>query len=116
MGLAKKEHLRQMLSNAEIAGRWQQMHGRPGSEADVEEMYRHVTPRQAELAGRLALPVPGLLECIATLRRMGIKIAGTTGYFREAADATAATACATATRPTPTLASMMYRPAGPRRG
>src|SRR5262249_26560712 len=30
--------------------------------------------------------VPGVAECVAELRRRGIKVAGTTGYFREAAE------------------------------
>ncbi|MCE9563457.1 MAG: phosphonoacetaldehyde hydrolase [Planctomycetes bacterium] len=89
MGMYKKDHLRVMLSEPEIGKRWAAAHGRDWTEADVEAMYREVTPRQVEAAGRFALPVPGLLECVEELRSRGLRIGGTTGYFREAADITA---------------------------
>jgi phosphonoacetaldehyde hydrolase len=92
MGLAKKEHLRTMLAESALAARWQKAKGSHATEADVERLYQAVTPRQIEAAGRLGAPVPGLLDCVAELRRAGLKITGTTGYFRAAAEAAAATA------------------------
>jgi phosphonoacetaldehyde hydrolase len=89
MGLYKKDHLRVMLSDPSIAARWRTAHGRDWAETDVEEMYRDVTPRQVEAAARFAQPVPGLAACVENLRRLGLKIGGTTGYFREAAEVTA---------------------------
>ncbi len=92
MGLAKKEHIRRMLAEPALAARWHAARGRLPTESDVESLYRAVTPRQVEAAGRRGTPVPGLLECVAELRAAGVKIAGTTGYFREAADAAAQSA------------------------
>lgn len=89
MGLYKKDHIRVMLSDPSIAARWLSAHGRNWVESDVEALYRDVTPRQVEAAGRYSLPVPGLATCVEEIRRLGLKIGGTTGYFREAAEVTA---------------------------
>lgn len=87
MGLHKKEHIRVMLHEPDLAGRWAQVHGRAPTEDDVEQLYAIVTPLQVAAALRHDDLVPGLLECVAALRGRGIKIGGTTGYFRAAADA-----------------------------
>ena len=86
MGLHKKDHLRAMLAGP-TGERWRRAVGREWAEADVEELYRRVTPMQVEAATRHAALCPGVLECVADLRRRGVKIAATTGYFREAAEA-----------------------------
>ncbi len=85
MGIHKKEHLRAMLRSPEIAQRWLVTHGRPWSEADVDRLYEVVTPRQLESLDQHSGLTPGLLECLATLRQRGLKVGGTTGYFRAAA-------------------------------
>jgi phosphonoacetaldehyde hydrolase len=87
MGLHKKDHIRVMLHDPDVGRRWVEVHGREASESDVERLYAIVTPLQTAAAGRHGDLVPGLLECVAALRRRGIKIGGTTGYFRAAADA-----------------------------
>jgi phosphonoacetaldehyde hydrolase len=85
MGLHKKDHIRVMLSEPGLARRWAEVHGRGPDESDVERLYAIVTPLQTVAAGRHNDLVPGLLECVAALRQRGIKIGGTTGYFRAAA-------------------------------
>lgn len=89
MGLNKREHLRTMLSDPPIAKLWQDVHGRPFTEADVDRMYDAFIPIQLQAIREHADLVPGLLEVIAELRSRKIKIGGTTGYFRQAADAVA---------------------------
>jgi phosphonoacetaldehyde hydrolase len=93
MGLHKKDHLRAMLRTPDVGGEWRRVHGRDWTESDVDELYRLVTPMQVEAAAANAMLVPGVLECVSSLRSRGIKIAATTGYFREAAEA-----CYTAAR------------------
>ncbi len=85
MGLHKKDHIRVLLQGP-AGERWRQAVGRDWTEADVEELYRQVTPMQVAAARLHAELCPGVLECVAELRRHGVKIAATTGYFREAAD------------------------------
>ena len=86
MGLHKKDHIRAMLAGP-TGERWRAAVGRDWSEADVEDMYRIVTPMQVAAARTHGRLCPGVLECMAELRARGVKIAATTGYFREAAEA-----------------------------
>jgi phosphonoacetaldehyde hydrolase len=92
MGVYKKDHLRAMLQNPEVARKWRAAAGRKWTEEDVEDLYRLVAPLQVEAAKRYGLLVPGVRKCAAALRRRGAKIATTTGYFREAAGVCAAAA------------------------
>ncbi len=85
MGLHKKDHLRAMLRQPALAARWKAAVGHDWTEADVEELYRDVTPRQVEAAARYGTLIPGVVEVVAALRSRGVKVAATTGYFREAA-------------------------------
>lgn len=99
MGLHKKDHLRAMLRMPRVAAAWRTAIGREWAEGDVEELYRDVTPRQVEAAGRHRALVPGVHECMAELRRRGVKVAATTGYFHAAAQAVYAAAEAQGYRP-----------------
>lgn len=87
MGLHKKDHIRAMLKAESVDAKWQTAVGRAWDETDVEELYRDVTPLQLEAVARYGQLIPGVQECVAELRARGIKIAGTTGYFRAAAAA-----------------------------
>ena len=86
MGLHKKDHLRAMLRVPAIGERWRAAHGHDWTEDDVERLYRAVTPKQVEAARTHSKLIPGVVECVAELRQRGIKVAATTGYFREAAE------------------------------
>ncbi|QJW94519.1 phosphonoacetaldehyde hydrolase [Frigoriglobus tundricola] len=92
MGLHKKDHLRAMLRTESVGAKWRAATGREWAEADVVELYRDVTPRQVGAAQTYSALVPGATEVVAALRRAGVKIAGTTGYFHEAAAVVAAAA------------------------
>lgn len=85
MGLHKKDHIRAMLTNPAVAGRWRAAVGRGWTEADVEDLYRDVTPRQVAAVQTCSTLIPGVGNCVARLRERGLKVAATTGYFREAA-------------------------------
>jgi len=87
MGVHKKDHIRAMFQAPDVARKWRAASGRKWAEADVEELYRAATPLQVEAAKRYGTLVPGTRECVAALRRRGVRIAATTGYFREAAEA-----------------------------
>jgi phosphonoacetaldehyde hydrolase len=86
MGLQKRDHLLAMLRNPEVARRWRDTHGRDWTEADVERLYQDFVPLQMEVLDEHSRLVPGLPDCVAELRRRGILIGGTTGYFHEAAE------------------------------
>jgi phosphonoacetaldehyde hydrolase len=86
MGLAKLDHLRSLLAIPELSEQWQTRHGRPWNDADAERIYvDDYIPLQMEaIAGHDRL-VPGLLAVVEAIRGRNLKIATTTGYFREAA-------------------------------
>jgi phosphonoacetaldehyde hydrolase len=86
MGMAKLDHLRALLEIPELSERWRARHGRPWDETDVGRIYRDdYIPLQMEaIAGHDRL-VPGLLPVVEAIRSRNVKIATTTGYFREAA-------------------------------
>lgn len=86
MGLHKKDHIREILRMPAVAERWRQKHRRDWTEDDVERLYRTFIPLQMEVIDRHAELVPGLLDSVAALRRAGIRIGATTGYFQDAAD------------------------------
>lgn len=90
MGLHKKDHIRAMLRTESVGEKWRAAAGRDWTEADVDELYRDVTPRQVEAAGTYSGLIAGAPELVGALRARGVKVAATTGYFREAAAAVAA--------------------------
>jgi phosphonoacetaldehyde hydrolase len=85
MGLGKKDHIRALVQQPEVARRWRERHGTEATEDDVDDLYRRFMPLQLEVVDEYAGLVPGLLDCIGELRSRGIAIGATTGYFRAAA-------------------------------
>jgi len=94
MGLSKMEHVRAVLRMPEVSAGWRAVHGREWTEADVADVYGAATPFLVKAAAERATLVPGVLECVAELRRRGVRIGSTTGYFRAAAEACYARAAA----------------------
>jgi phosphonoacetaldehyde hydrolase len=94
MGLPKRDHVAALLRLPAVARRWQDAHGRPATEADVDAIYTRFVPRQLDALGDHCRLVPGLLECVAALRARGVRVGATTGYFRAAADRVRAAAAA----------------------
>jgi phosphonoacetaldehyde hydrolase len=85
MGLPKRDHLRALLCLPAVRQRWRQAHGRDWTEADLTALYDHFLPIQLAVLERHSDLVPGALDCTDRLRRQGVRIGMTTGYFREAA-------------------------------
>src|SRR5207248_1541265 len=85
MGLHKKDHIRAMLRTESVSAKWRAAVGRDWTESDVEELYRDVTPRQMEAAEQYSELIAGVSVLVSELRAAGVKVAASTGYFREAA-------------------------------
>lgn len=87
MGLAKKDHIRAISKIPEVVAKWQRVHGRPCTEADVNRIFEeYFKPLQVECIGRYSTLIPGMLETVKALREKGVLIGSTTGYFTEAAE------------------------------
>lgn len=89
MGLNKRQHLLTMLNQPRIDSLWKSVHGRSWNEGDVDQMYHEFMPLQLKTISQFSDLVPGVVDVVSELGAMGCKIAGTTGYFREAADTVA---------------------------
>src|SRR5262245_55063778 len=74
MGAHKKDHIRQISQLSSVAKRWQDVHGRPSTEEDVEAMYKDFIPRQLDCLAKYADLIPGTVESIAAFRARGLKI------------------------------------------
>ncbi|GAA4421183.1 phosphonoacetaldehyde hydrolase [Bremerella cremea] len=92
MGLNKREHLVRMLQTETIAQQWLAANGKAWTEDDVSRLYEEFIPYQLQAIEESSKLVPGLNEVVQHLRQHNIRIGGTTGYFKAAAEATAAAA------------------------
>ena len=86
MGRAKRDHLQALLDNPAIAERWQQAHGRPSTEQDLDTIYAQFLDVQAESVAEFSALIPGCNEAIEACRSMGLKIGSSTGYTRALLD------------------------------
>lgn len=82
MGLAKKDHIRRILGEPEVAEAWTAAHGTGPVEEDVVRLYAKFEPEMMGLLAGYAEVISGAVETVDALRELGIKIAGTTGYTR----------------------------------
>src|SRR5947209_327508 len=82
MGLHKRDHVRALFRLPAVAARWYTAHGRDWTEADVERVYEAFIPIQMEVLPAYAEPITGVPAAVEELRRRGVKVGGTTGYFR----------------------------------
>jgi len=80
MGLMKKDHIRCMLNLPGIRKRWEAAHKSAPEESDVDALYRETEPMMVSAIHRHGELIPGLLETVAEMRGMGMKIGSCTGY------------------------------------
>ena len=83
MGLAKKDHVRELFHMDTVQKQWIAEYGRVPSENDVEEIYSDLEPALSDIVAYYSNPVPGAVELINTLKGQGIKVGTTTGYVAE---------------------------------
>ena len=83
MGIAKIDHVREMLKMERISKEWERLHERPFTEDDVREIYELSEKLILDILKDFSDPKPYVLEAISALREKGIKIGSTTGYNDE---------------------------------
>jgi phosphonoacetaldehyde hydrolase len=83
MGAHKRVHIEKITRLDAVRRRWQETHGRPPADADVDAMFEAFVPLQLECLSTYSELIPGALETVAALRRRGIRIGSTTGYTTE---------------------------------
>jgi phosphonoacetaldehyde hydrolase len=80
MGVAKKDHIRNICELSPVVVQWQKQNGRPPDENDVERIYAETEPMMVDSVTRHADLIPGLLETVEALHKQGVKIGSSTGY------------------------------------
>ena len=83
MGIAKLDHIREMLNMDRISNEWKNIHGRNFTEDDVKKIYELSETLILDVLKDFSTPKPYVLETIKALREKGIKIGSTTGYNDE---------------------------------
>ena len=83
MGMLKRDHIKTMLHMDRIHGMWLEKYSREVTEEDIDNMYNLFEEKLMSILDRFAEPKPYVLETIAKLREMGLKIGSTTGYTDE---------------------------------
>ena len=83
MGAHKKVHIRKVSQIPAVARRWQDAHGGPCTEDDVEKMFADFVPLQLACLADYADLIPGTIETVQAMRDRGMKIGSTTGYISE---------------------------------
>jgi phosphonoacetaldehyde hydrolase len=83
MGAHKRVHIQRIGQLDPVRRRWQEVHGRPPSEADVDRMFADFVPLQLACLSEYSTLIPGTLDAVAAMRARGMKIGSTTGYLRE---------------------------------
>jgi phosphonoacetaldehyde hydrolase len=82
MGLAKREHIRSLLAEPEVASLWQSRYHRTASESDVNALYAEFVPLQTNCLLEYSQVIEGVVPVVEELRARKIRIGGTTGYTR----------------------------------
>ncbi len=83
MGKAKDEHVTNLLAYPQMLTAWRARYGRDPVRADVASIMESLRGPMREHAARASTLIPGARECFEQLRRLGIRVASSTGYTRE---------------------------------
>ncbi len=83
MGAHKRVHIQKISEIPAVRQRWQEVHGAPPGEEDVDRMFANFVPLQLECLSSYSELIPGTLETVAACRDRGMKIGSTTGYLPE---------------------------------
>ncbi|MDR0436851.1 MAG: phosphonoacetaldehyde hydrolase [Bacteroidales bacterium] len=82
MGMAKIEHVRQLLRMKRINSEFQRIYGRDWTEDDVVNLNRSFEKYLFATLTDYTTPIPRVIETVDLLRKKGLKIGSTTGYTR----------------------------------
>ncbi len=86
MGMAKRDHIREVGRAAAVDAGWRAVHGHAMSEAEIDAVMAVFEPMNVASVEAHADFIPGALDALAALRAQGIRIGATTGYTRPIMD------------------------------
>jgi phosphonoacetaldehyde hydrolase len=82
MGMAKRDHIRQVGTAPAVAAAWRATHGRDFDEVAVEAIFDVFEPLNVAAVAAHSALIPGAREALAWCAARGIRIGSTTGYTR----------------------------------
>ncbi len=83
MGREKREHVAAMLEMPRLAQMWEQINGHRPDDDDVSAVFASVLELMPSTLADYAEPVPGCVDAMAALKKMGIAVGSCTGYSRS---------------------------------
>ena len=83
MGMAKLDHVKEILKIERVAEAWRAKTGQAPAEADALRIYASLEPLMAASAARHSTLIPGAAATFAELKRRGLKVGSGTGYTRQ---------------------------------
>ncbi|MCZ6729103.1 MAG: phosphonoacetaldehyde hydrolase [SAR324 cluster bacterium] len=83
MGAHKRVHIQRISEIDAVRARWQEAHGKPPDDSDVDAMFAEFVPLQLDCLSNYSQLIPGTLEAVKEIRKMGAKIGSTTGYLKD---------------------------------
>ena len=83
MGAHKRVHIQRISELDSVRQRWQQTHGRPPNEGDIDAMFAEFVPLQLKCLSNYSTLIPGTLDTVKECRKRGYKIGSTSGYLPE---------------------------------
>jgi phosphonoacetaldehyde hydrolase len=86
MGLPKRKHIERMLGDRRLSALWQKNHGHPHTQNDIDMIYARFEQDLFQALAAHTGPLPGVVETMARIRKMGIAVGSTTGYTRAMMD------------------------------
>lgn len=82
MGMAKRDHIRALLSQPRVAAAWAARHGALPGEAEGDRLFAAIEPMMREAARDCADLIPGAADVAGRLQAAGVPIGSCTGYTR----------------------------------
>lgn len=83
MGAHKRVHIQKISELESVRRRWQETHGRPPNEGDIDAMFAEFVPLQLKCLSNYSTLIPGTLDTVKECRKRGYKIGSTSGYLPE---------------------------------
>ena len=86
MGMEKWAHIKAVTELDEVKQAWMRVHGRAVTDADIDTMFESFSRLLLDSIAAKSTLLPDVVTSVEALRGQAVKIAGSTGYFTEAAD------------------------------
>ncbi|GMA61269.1 phosphonoacetaldehyde hydrolase [Alicyclobacillus fastidiosus] len=86
MGLAKRDHIRKLLSLQSVEEAFRTAHGRSSTESDIDKIHEHLETGLLSRLRDFAAPIDGVVDMVDKLTSAGIQVGSTTGYTRPMMD------------------------------